>query len=76
MWEYLTQPILFLLPEHDQIIGKDKQLLHYESLAVPKRLHIQSDAHHMDILEGASQATVNIVQAEFVRDALDGKIVK
>lgn len=76
MWEYLTQPILFLLPEHDQIIGKDKQLLHYESLAVPRRLHIQSDAHHMDILEGASQATVNIVQAEFVRDALDGKIVK
>ena len=75
MWEYMTQPILFLLPEHDEIIGKDKQLHHYEGLAGPKRLHIQADAHHMDILEGANQDIVNIVQVEFVRDALDGKIV-
>ena len=76
MWKYLTQPILFLLPEHDQITGTDTQLRHYESLAGPKRLHIQTDARHMDILDGVGQANVNFVQAEFVRDALDGKIVK
>ena len=76
MWQYLTQPILFLLPEHDQMIGTDKQLRYYESLPGPKRLHIQAGARHMDILDNASQANVNFVQAEFVRDALDGKIIK
>ena len=79
MWKYLTQPILFLLPEHDHIIGTDKQLHHYKAIAGPKRLHIQVGTGHMDILDGtngASQANVNLVQAEFIRDALEGKIVK
>ena len=76
LWRHLTQPILFLLPEHDQVIGTDKQLLHYEAIAGPKRMYIQADALHTDILDGASQTSVNFVQAEFVRDALDGKIVK
>lgn len=76
MWQYLTQPILFLLPEHDQVIGTETQLRHYEALAAPKRLHIQADARHMNILDGAGQANVNLVQGEFIRDALGGNIVK
>lgn len=76
MWRYLTQPVLFLLPEHDQLIGMDSQLRHYEALTRPKRLYIQADARHMDILDAAGQAYVNSVQVEFIRDALDGKIVE
>lgn len=76
MWRYLTQPVLFLLPEHDQLIGTDSQLRHYEALTGPKRLYIQADARHMDILDAAGQAHVNSVQVEFIRDALDGKIVE
>lgn len=76
MWQYLTQPVLFLLPEHDKMIGPDAQLRHYGALTGPKRLHIQADAHHMDILDGAGQAEVNSAQVEFMRDVLDGKIVE
>lgn len=76
MWKYLSQPILFLVPEHDQLVGRDAQLRHYESLTGPKRLHIQEAATHMDILEGASQVDVNRLQVEFVRDALNGRVVK
>ena len=76
MWKYLSQPILFLVPEHDQLVEKDTQLHHYESLTVPKRLHVQEGAAHMDILEGAAQAGVNGLQVEFVQDALNGRVVK
>lgn len=74
--QYLTQPILFLLAEHDQVIAVERQMHHFEALPGPKRLHIQIGARHMDILDGASQANVNQVQVEFVHDALDGKIAK
>ena len=76
MWKYLSQPILFLVPELDQLIGLDKQLRHYESLAGPKRLHVQEGAAHMDILEGGSQVDVNRIQVEFIYDALNGKVAK
>jgi pimeloyl-ACP methyl ester carboxylesterase len=76
VWQYITQPVLFLLPEHDQVIDVERQRHHYETLPGPKRLHVQEGTAHMDILEGASQASVNRVQMEFVRDALDGKVAK
>lgn len=75
LWKYLTQPILFVLPEHDHLIGTDRQIRHYEDLNEPKRLHIQEGAGHMDILDGANQDRVNAVQGDFVRDAILGKVV-
>lgn len=73
MWQYLTQPVLFVVPENDQLIGVDKQVQHFEKLTVPKRLHIQEGAAHMDILEGPCQLEVNRTQIEFVSDVLEGK---
>lgn len=76
MWQYLSRPVLFVVPEHDQVISTHVQLRHFESLTAPKRLYIQEGAAHMDILEGASQAVVNRVQVEFAHDVLDGKMIK
>ena len=75
MWQYLMCPLLFLLPESDQIIRLDTQKRHYESLRGPKRMHIQKGATHMDILEGANQKEVTQMQVEFISDALDGQVV-
>ena len=76
MWQYLKQPVLFLISELDQFISTDVQLRHFESLSGPKRLHIQKGATHMNILDGANQKDVNELQVEFICDTLDGKIVK
>ena len=77
MWQYLTStPVLFLVPEHDHLIGAEKQIRHFETLPGPKRLHIQEGAAHMDILEGAHQENVNRVQVDFIQDALSGRVAK
>ena len=74
MWKYLTQPILFLLPERDDLIGSDMQLRHYEALPGSKRLSIPAGTTHMNILEGESQQEVNQAQVVFVRDVLGGRL--
>lgn len=74
MWEIIQQPTLFVVPEHDQLIGMSIQLKHYARLRCPKRLHVQDGAAHMDILEGPSQSTVNQLQVDFIQDALAGRV--
>lgn len=75
MWQYLdATPVLMVVPEKDQLVGKDKLVEHYESLPGPKRLHIQPGTGHMDILEGPSQAEVNELQVAFVNDVLSGRL--
>jgi pimeloyl-ACP methyl ester carboxylesterase len=75
--KYLTQPVLFLLAEHDQVIPVERQMVHYEALKAPKRLHVENGAKHMDILDSPeSSRNVNEVQVQFVRDAIAGKIGK
>ncbi|KAF2027681.1 alpha/beta-hydrolase [Setomelanomma holmii] len=74
--KYLTQPVLFLLAEHDQVIPMERQMVHYEALKAPKRLHIEDGAKHMDILDSTKTSdSVNKVQVDFVRDAIAGKVV-
>jgi len=75
MWRYLDQtPVFFVVPSRDQLVGRDVLLQHYESLPGPKRLHVQEDAGHMDILEGPSQSAINQLQVAFVCDALEGRL--
>ena len=76
MWQYLTQPVFFLLPERDDLIGTDMQLRHYESLPVPKRLHIPAGTTHMNILDGESQQEANQAQVMFVRDVMANRLEK
>lgn len=74
--KYITQPILFLLAEHDQVIPVDRQMIHFNALTAPKKLHIEAGAKHMDILDSAATSVnVNKVQVEFIQDAVAGKIV-
>ena len=75
MWQYLdSTPVLMVVGEQDQLVGRDKLVEHFDSLPGPKRLHIQPRAGHMDILEGPSQASVNEVQVAFVKDVLGGRL--
>lgn len=75
MWQYLdSTPVLMVVGEQDQLVGRDKLVEHFDSLPGPKRLHIQPQAGHMDILEGPSQASVNEVQVAFVKDVLGGRL--
>lgn len=72
--QYITQPVLFLLAEHDQVIPVERQMVHYEALPGPKKVHVEAGAKHMDILDGKSSVSVNQVQVGFVQDAVNGKI--
>jgi len=72
--QYIMQPILFLLAEHDQVIPVERQMEYYKLLSGPKRMHVEADAKHMDILDGKSSARVNQVQVGFVQDAANNKI--
>nr|QSQ85903.1 thiohydrolase [Preussia typharum] len=74
--QYITQPILFLLAEHDQVVPVERQMVHYETLPGPKRVHVEEGTKHMDILDGMSSENVNKVQIGFVNDAIEGKVMK
>jgi pimeloyl-ACP methyl ester carboxylesterase len=74
MWKHLRQPILFIIPENDQLNDMATQVREFENLPEPKRMHIQQGAAHVDILEGKNQDQVNRIQVEFLRDALQGRV--
>ncbi|KAI1319729.1 alpha/beta-hydrolase [Xylariaceae sp. FL0255] len=70
MWKYITQPTLFTLARNDSLLSVDTQMVHFNKTVVPKKLHVQEEAGHMDILEGESHKSLSSLQIEFIRDAL------
>ncbi|KAF5127154.1 Polyketide transferase ATR5 [Metarhizium anisopliae] len=75
LWKLITQPVLFAIARHDDLIGTDKQIAHFEALPAPKRLHVADGATHMDILDNARRENVNEAQVLFVQDVLAGRVV-
>ncbi|QPH02866.1 hypothetical protein C2857_007084 [Epichloe festucae Fl1] len=74
LWKLMTQPVLFAVAQHDDLIGTDRQVAHFKALPCPKRLHVADGATHMDLLDNASHGLVNEAQVLFVRDALAGRV--
>lgn len=72
MWNLITQPILFVVADQDDLIGTSKQVAHFEALSAPKRLYVAEGSTHMDILDNARQDKVNEAQVAFVRDVIAG----
>ena len=77
MWKYLDPtPVMFIVPEDDNLCPAEVQMRHFLALTGPKRSHIQAGRGHMDILEGDSFADLMALQIQFIRDALDGTVSK
>lgn len=75
LWTHLNPtPVLFVIPENDQLSRADVQLRRFETLEGPKRLHIERGRGHMDILEGEHFPALMQLQSSFVDDALHGKV--
>ncbi|GKT64372.1 N-terminal alpha/beta hydrolase domain protein [Colletotrichum tofieldiae] len=75
MWKHLhSTPVLYLVPELDQLVLPEVQKRHFELLPGPKRMHIVAGRSHLDVLEGETAPELTRLQIEFTRDALDGKV--
>ncbi|KAL8735464.1 MAG: hypothetical protein Q9181_002807 [Wetmoreana brouardii] len=67
-------PVMFVVPELDKLSPKETQLGHFQTLPGPKRLHIEPNRGHMDILEGAHLPGLMELQIAFIYDVLQGKL--
>ncbi|RWA05040.1 hypothetical protein EKO27_g10071 [Xylaria grammica] len=74
-WKHLkATPVLFLVPEKDEICSPLKQLQHFDRLTGPKRCHRQGSTGHMDLFEGEHVGSLVELQVAFVVDALTGRV--
>jgi pimeloyl-ACP methyl ester carboxylesterase len=75
MWKHLDQtPVMFIIPENDNLCPAAVQMRHFQALRGPKRSHVQIGRGHMDILEGESFASLMELQVQFVQDAFGGRL--
>lgn len=77
MWKHLhSTPVLYVVPEHDQLVPPEVQKQHYDLLPGPKRMHVELGRSHLDVLEGENAPALIELQIQFIRDALAGKVDK
>jgi pimeloyl-ACP methyl ester carboxylesterase len=75
MWKHVDlTPILFLVPEEDNVCPPELQLKAFEEFKGPKKCHRQAGTNHMNFFEGRDISGLMALQAQFVRDALGGKL--
>ncbi|KAI0386906.1 DltD N-terminal domain protein [Hypomontagnella monticulosa] len=76
MWKHIQQtPVLFLIPETDSICPPEEQLQHFNKLESPKRYYLRKGKGHMDMLEGEHINELIRLQVDFVRDAMEGRVL-
>ncbi|KAL2072659.1 hypothetical protein VTL71DRAFT_12002 [Oculimacula yallundae] len=77
MWKHLhSTPVLYIVPELDQLVLPEVQKRHFELLPGPKRMHVAIGRSHLDVLEGQSASELTNLQIEFIRDVFTGKLKK
>lgn len=75
LWRLLEPtPVMFVVPELDQLSPAEVQLDHFEKLKGPKRAHVEERVGHMEILEGLHMEKLMDLQVEFLRDVMEGKV--
>jgi pimeloyl-ACP methyl ester carboxylesterase len=62
-------PVLFIVPENDNLCPADVQMQHFQALQCPKRCIVEKGKGHMDILDGDNFQVLMDLQLDFVRDA-------
>lgn len=76
LWRHLSPtPVMFVVPEIDNISPKEAQLHLLDSLDSPKVLHVEQGVGHEDILTGDHLTSLMKLQAGFISDALAGRIL-
>ena len=74
LWLHLEQiPVLWIVPELDQVSPAKLQLERFEELRTPKRLHIETAKGHMDVLSGESFPKTMKVQTDFIEQVVSGR---
>lgn len=68
-------PVLFLVPEKDNICSPEEQLRNFNNLEGPKKYHLQEGSGHMDLLAGEHIGALMKLQVDFVHDVLEGKML-
>ena len=67
-------PVLMVVPELDMISPPADQLALFDSFPAPKKVHVAPGKGHLNVLSGDDFPVLSKLQAEFVRDALAGKL--
>lgn len=72
MWEkHLHIPVLYVVPELDQLVPVDAQKRFFHTIPSPfKKLHVELRRGHLDVLEGENAPQLIQLQVGFIRDAL------
>ncbi|MCJ1391687.1 hypothetical protein MMC18_004552 [Xylographa bjoerkii] len=83
MWQphgimrYMTPtPVLMVVPELDMISPPEQQFALFETFQCPKKVHVAPGKGHLNVLSGEDFPVLAAMQAEFVRDALAGRLGK
>lgn len=68
-------PVMMIIPELDNISNPAEQKAAFDRMKTPKKLYMAKDKGHLSILTGKGSIEVFNVTADFIKDALEGKIV-
>lgn len=66
-------PVLFIVPENDELCPAEVQLQQYEALQCPKKCHIEKGKGHMDVLDGESFEPLMKLHLKFLQDAFSSR---
>ncbi|KAJ5100195.1 DltD N-terminal domain protein [Penicillium angulare] len=70
LWEIVTPtPVLFVVPELDQLSPPERQKHHFTKMGEPKKLFVQEGVGHMEITEGSHLPSLVQVMVKFLEDA-------
>ncbi len=75
LWRHLgPTPVLFVVPEFDEISPSEHQLDQFSKLSGPKMAHIERGIGHSQLFEGEHLASLMKLQIAFISDALGGRV--
>ena len=76
LWRFLDPtPVMFVVPACDKVSPREDQLAHFETFSGPKKLHVQHDRGHLDILEGDHVPNLMKLQIDYIKSVCDRTIL-